>query len=519
MNALSTRDLRAARRHIQMVFQDPQSSLNPRMTTRDIIGEPLIIHRLARGRVLDDRVVELMQDVGLDSHYLRRYPYAFSGGQRQRIGIARALALNPSLIVADEPTSALDVSVQAQILNLFQDLQQQHDLSYLFISHNLSVVEHISDRVAVMYLGTIVELAPTEELFSEPRHPYTEALLTAVPDPNPHHRVERVILEGDVPDPGAVRQGCAFGSEMQVSGRPVSAANTRVGAGAARCRAPCGVPLRRRSGAARSEQRRIAMNFGRWDSTMLDAAEEVQTFVDDLLIASVQDVKRSWHTPVAQAGAASDHGGPSLGARAVDRLLRVHHRTTRSRGWAVQMLVSEPAGSTGAGGTGRRPAAGQLQPARHPALRVQPRWADLGETGARRTSGRRQEEQYRTGGRRVRRRSRHDRGSGPTPSASGRTVSRHVAPPLERCFRSPSADPLRALPDGIHWRLYDEIPRFGRQGNRPGDVNLLFYDPEAREFVVNIRAHLGGQPGAVNLRQPRKGAGFLWSHQHTSRWP
>ena len=210
MNALSTRDLRAARRHIQMVFQDPQSSLNPRMTTRDIIGEPLIIHRLARGRVLDDRVVELMQDVGLDPHYLRRYPYAFSGGQRQRIGIARALALNPSLIVADEPTSALDVSVQAQILNLFQDLQRQHHLSYLFISHNLSVVEHISDRVAVMYLGTIVELAPTEELFSGPRHPYTEALLTAVPDPNPHHRVERVILEGDVPDPGAVREGCSF---------------------------------------------------------------------------------------------------------------------------------------------------------------------------------------------------------------------------------------------------------------------------------------------------------------------
>ena len=210
MNALSTRDLRAARRHIQMVFQDPQSSLNPRMTTRDIIGEPLVIHRLARGRVLDDRVVELMRDVGLDPHYLRRYPYAFSGGQRQRIGIARALALNPSLIVADEPTSALDVSVQAQILNLFQELQQQHDLSYLFISHNLSVVEHISDRVAVMYLGTIVELAPTEELFSGPRHPYTEALLTAVPDPNPHRRVERVILEGDVPDPGAVRQGCAF---------------------------------------------------------------------------------------------------------------------------------------------------------------------------------------------------------------------------------------------------------------------------------------------------------------------
>ena len=180
------------------------------MTTRDIIGEPLVIHRLARGRVLDDRVVELMQDVGLDPHYLRRYPYAFSGGQRQRIGIARALALKPSLIVADEPTSALDVSVQAQILNLFQDLQQQHDLSYLFISHNLSVVEHISDRVAVMYLGTIVELAPTEELFSGPRHPYTEALLTAVPDPNPHHRVERVILEGDVPDPGTVREGCAF---------------------------------------------------------------------------------------------------------------------------------------------------------------------------------------------------------------------------------------------------------------------------------------------------------------------
>ena len=210
VNRLDSKRLREARKNMQMVFQDPQSSLNPRMTARDIIGEPLIIHGIARGRALDDRVIALMNDVSLDPKYLRRYPYAFSGGQRQRIGIARALALNPILIVADEPTSALDVSVQAQILNLFQDLKQEHNLSYIFISHDLSVVEHISDRVAVMYLGSIVELAGTADLFAGPRHPYAEALLTAVPDPNPHRKTERVLLQGDVPDPGAIGAGCPF---------------------------------------------------------------------------------------------------------------------------------------------------------------------------------------------------------------------------------------------------------------------------------------------------------------------
>ena len=207
---LDGKGLRRVRRNIQMVFQDPEASLNPRMTVRDIIGEPLLVNRIARGRELDRRVTGLMRAVGLDPAHLRRYPYAFSGGQRQRIGVARALALNPKLIVADEPTSALDVSVQAQVLNLLKDLQDEFALSYIFISHDLSVIEHMSNRVVVMYLGNVVEIAETADLFAKPRMPYTEALLTAVVQPNPNVRTQRVLLEGDVPDPTAKPSGCPF---------------------------------------------------------------------------------------------------------------------------------------------------------------------------------------------------------------------------------------------------------------------------------------------------------------------
>lgn len=207
---LDSKGLRQVRKNIQMVFQDPEASLNPRMTVRDIIGEPLYVNRIARGKQLDNRVMELMKSVGLDPAHLRRYPYAFSGGQRQRIGVARALALNPKLIVADEPTSALDVSVQAQVLNLLKDLQDEFSLSYVFISHDLSVIDHMATRVVVMYLGNVVEVAQTEDLFRQPRMPYTEALMTAVVQPNPNVRSNRVLLEGDVPDPGSVSKGCPF---------------------------------------------------------------------------------------------------------------------------------------------------------------------------------------------------------------------------------------------------------------------------------------------------------------------
>ena len=207
---LDKEDLRLIRKDMQMIFQDPYSSLDPRMTVFDIIGEPIVINKIAEGKELKDRVKDLVKIVGLNVKHLKRYPHAFSGGQRQRIGIARALAVNPKFIVADEPVSALDVSVQAQILNLMQDLQKEFNLTYLFISHDLSVIEHISDRVAVMYVGKVVELADTEELFFRPKHPYTEALLSAVPKLDPRLRMERIILLGEVANPANPPPGCYF---------------------------------------------------------------------------------------------------------------------------------------------------------------------------------------------------------------------------------------------------------------------------------------------------------------------
>ncbi|MDE2776470.1 MAG: ATP-binding cassette domain-containing protein [Chloroflexota bacterium] len=206
------RELRPYRREIRMIFQDPFSSLNPRLPILQIVGEPLRVNRIASGSELEDRVASLLKRVGLRPEYIRRYPHAFSGGERQRIGIARALALNPRLIVADEAVSALDVSVQAQILNLLQDLQEEFKLTYLFIAHDLSVVEHISHRVAVMYVGKIVELANAETLFANPLHPYTEALLSAVPKPDPRlrHKGARIRLEGEVADPSNPPSGCYF---------------------------------------------------------------------------------------------------------------------------------------------------------------------------------------------------------------------------------------------------------------------------------------------------------------------
>jgi peptide/nickel transport system ATP-binding protein len=210
LTRLDNKDLKPYRRELRMVFQDPHSSLNPRMTVMDIVGDPLKIHKLAEGQELEDRVADLLRRVGLRPEYMRRYPHAFSGGQRQRIGIARALALDPRLLVADEAVSALDVSVQAQILNLLQELQTEFDLTYIFISHDLSVVEYVADRVAVMYVGKLVELGKTEELYRHPKHPYTEALLSAVPKPDPRLRSKRIILEGDVPDPANPPRGCYF---------------------------------------------------------------------------------------------------------------------------------------------------------------------------------------------------------------------------------------------------------------------------------------------------------------------
>jgi oligopeptide transport system ATP-binding protein len=203
-------DMRALRREMQIIFQDPYASLNPRMTVGSIIGEPLEIHKIAKGAEKEDQVASLLQKVGLRAEDMRKYPHEFSGGQRQRIGIARALGLNPKLIVCDEPVSALDVSIQAQVINLLGDLQEEFGLSYLFIAHNLNVVEHISNRVAVMYLGKIVELASDEALYNNPQHPYTEALLSAVPIPDPTAQKKRIILEGDVPSPINPPSGCHF---------------------------------------------------------------------------------------------------------------------------------------------------------------------------------------------------------------------------------------------------------------------------------------------------------------------
>ena len=203
-------ELRALRRQMQMIFQDPFSSLDARMTLLDIIGEPLLVNGLGNASERQDRVAELLHLVGLRPEYMRRYPHAFSGGQRQRIGIARALALNPKLIIADEPVSALDVSVQAQILNLLLDLQERLGLTYLFVAHDLSVVKHISERVAVMYVGKIVEVAETVTLFRAPKHPYTEALMSAVPKPDPLLRSKRILLHGDVADPSNPPPGCYF---------------------------------------------------------------------------------------------------------------------------------------------------------------------------------------------------------------------------------------------------------------------------------------------------------------------
>ncbi|MEX2356395.1 MAG: dipeptide ABC transporter ATP-binding protein [Thermaerobacterales bacterium] len=210
--SLNREDLRKMRRQMQIIFQDPYASLNPRMSIGDIIGEPLEIHRIARGRARDKRVQELLEVVGLSPQHMRRYPHEFSGGQRQRIGVARALALNPKLIVCDEPVSALDVSIQSQVLNLLEELQNEFDLTYFFIAHDLSVVKHISDRIGVMYLGKLVELATEAELFKNPQHPYTEALLSAIPIPNPdlQQERERIVLEGDVPSPSNPPSGCRF---------------------------------------------------------------------------------------------------------------------------------------------------------------------------------------------------------------------------------------------------------------------------------------------------------------------
>jgi len=210
--------LRRMRRKMQMIFQDPYASLNPRMTVGNIVGEPLEVHNILKGKALKERVQELLRVVGLNPYFINRYPHEFSGGQRQRIGVARSLAVNPSFIICDEPISALDVSIQAQIINLLEELQAQFGLTYLFIAHDLSVVRHISDRVAVMYLGKIVELTDRDTLYNDPKHPYTQALLSAVPIPDPfiEEKRRRIILEGDVPSPANPPRGCNFNTRCPV---------------------------------------------------------------------------------------------------------------------------------------------------------------------------------------------------------------------------------------------------------------------------------------------------------------
>ena len=215
VGSLGRQELRRFRRNMQMIFQDPYASLNPRMMVREIIGEPLLVHGVTKGRALESRVRELMQQVGLDDRYLNRYPHAFSGGQRQRIGIARALALKPSLVVCDEAVSALDMSMQAQVLNLLEELQRLMKLAYIFIAHDLSVVRHFCHRIAVMYAGRIVESGETEDVFSNPLHPYTEALLSAAPNPDPGGRSKRIVLSGEVPDPSDMPPGCHFHPRCQ----------------------------------------------------------------------------------------------------------------------------------------------------------------------------------------------------------------------------------------------------------------------------------------------------------------
>jgi oligopeptide transport system ATP-binding protein len=225
-------ELRRLRRKMQIIFQDPVSSLNPRMTIGNIIGEPLQVHGIARGKAKQEMVASLLSRVGLDPSYSSRYPHEFSGGQRQRIGIARALSLSPDFIVCDEPVSALDVSIQSQILNLLDDLQKERNIAYLFIAHNLAVVEHFSDDVAVMYLGKIVEKASSKELYSNPKHPYTMALLSAVPEPNPRPARQRIVLTGEVPSPSNPPSGCPFHPRCPLTRQAAKVLRLPPGAGA-----------------------------------------------------------------------------------------------------------------------------------------------------------------------------------------------------------------------------------------------------------------------------------------------